>query len=206
MTPTPRHTPGPWWDEFFYIVAPDPEGRHRVIYIADAAYEDRFGRAASPESQDANRRLIAAAPDLFVLVYRLAYSEGPLSHMVDDARALVATVCGDPEPVAPPGGDSPGDQGPAEPKVTRAGTHDPERNAVDSEEHFPEEVHSDPELWFDICNDPAIWPENREAAYRAALRGERNWRFAFEDLESAEVTNANVVGRRQRPPYLRRVK
>ncbi len=51
----------------------------------------------------------------------------------------------------------------------------------DFEEHVPDEVHSDPELWFDICNDPAIWPENKAAAYRAALRGDRNWQFAFDD-------------------------
>jgi hypothetical protein len=207
MTPTPRHTPAPWWDEFLYIVARDPEGRHRIIYIADAAYEGRFGQVASPESQEANRRLIAAAPDLFALVYRLAYSEAPVSQAVDDARALVAKVCGDPKPFAPPDGDSPGDEEPAEPTVTGAGTHDPETNAEDSEEHLPDEVQSDPELWFEICNDPAIWPENRAAAYRAALRGERNWPFAFaDDFEGGEEANTKPVGRNVRPSHLRRVK
>ena len=77
----------------------------------------------------------------------------------------------------------------------------------DSEEHVPEEVHSDPELWFEICNDPAIWPENRVAAYRAALRGEQNWQFAFaDDFEGGKPTDTKAVGRNSRPPYLRRVK
>jgi hypothetical protein len=77
----------------------------------------------------------------------------------------------------------------------------------DSEEHVPEEVHSDPELWFEICNDPAIWPENRVAAYRAALRGEPNWQFAFaDDFEGGKPTDTKAVGRNSRPPYLRRVK
>jgi hypothetical protein len=79
--------------------------------------------------------------------------------------------------------------------------------SIEDSEHVPDEVHSDPELWFDICNDPAIWPENKAAAYRAALRGERHWQFAFaDDLESAEATDRKPVGRKQLPPYLRRVK
>ena len=79
--------------------------------------------------------------------------------------------------------------------------------AEDFEEHVPEEVHSDPELWFDICNDPAIWPENKAAAYRAALRGECDWQFASADhLRGTEATAAKPAGRNSRPRYLRRVK
>ncbi len=75
------------------------------------------------------------------------------------------------------------------------------------EDHVPDEVHSDPELWFDICNDPAIWPENKVAAYRAALRGENNWQFASgDDPEGGEATDTKPAGRKERPPYLRRVK
>lgn len=58
------HTPGPWDYDMDYIVAPDPNGVHRDIYIAEIAHADDEGRIASPEQQDANRRLIAAAPEL----------------------------------------------------------------------------------------------------------------------------------------------
>lgn len=59
-----RHTPGPWDYDLDYIVAPDPGGRHPDIYIAEIAHSDDEGRIASPQQQDANRRLIAAAPEL----------------------------------------------------------------------------------------------------------------------------------------------
>ncbi len=60
----PEHTPGPWDYDMDYIVAPDPDGRHPDIYIAEVAHSDDEGRIASPRQQDANRRLIAAAPEL----------------------------------------------------------------------------------------------------------------------------------------------
>jgi hypothetical protein len=60
----PPYTPGPWDYDMDYIVAPDPGGRHPDIYIAEIAHADEEGRIASPEQQDANRRLIAAAPEL----------------------------------------------------------------------------------------------------------------------------------------------
>jgi hypothetical protein len=47
-----------------FIVAPDPSGVHPDIYIAEITHADDEGRTASPEQQDANRRLIAAAPEL----------------------------------------------------------------------------------------------------------------------------------------------
>jgi hypothetical protein len=57
-------TPGPWdWDDQF-IVAPDPRGLHSDIYIAEIVETDEEDRAASPEQQEANKRLIAAAPEL----------------------------------------------------------------------------------------------------------------------------------------------
>ena len=62
--PITRYTPGPWDYDMDYIVAPDPDGRHPDIYIAEIAHSDDEGRIASPEQQDANRRLIAAAPEL----------------------------------------------------------------------------------------------------------------------------------------------
>lgn len=71
--PHTRHTPGPWDYDMDYIVAPDPVGRHPDIYIAEIAHSDDEGRIASPEQQDANRRLIAAAPELLeALDYLLA--------------------------------------------------------------------------------------------------------------------------------------
>jgi hypothetical protein len=88
---------------------------------------------------------------------------------------------------------------------------DPEKSpsdiSIEDSEHVPDEVHSDPELWFDICNDPSIWPENRVAAYRAALRGERDWQFAFaDDREGEEATDEKPAERSSRPPSLRGVK
>lgn len=59
-----RHTPGPWDYDMDYVVAPDLGGRYPDIYIAEIAHSDDEGRIASPEQQDANRRLIAAAPEL----------------------------------------------------------------------------------------------------------------------------------------------
>ena len=61
---TIAHTPGPWDYDMDYIVAPDPSGRFTDIYIAEIAHRDDEGRIASPEQQDANRHLIAAAPAL----------------------------------------------------------------------------------------------------------------------------------------------
>src|SRR5947208_2777812 len=62
--PSTRHTPGPWDYDMDYIVAPDSSRRHPDLYIAEIAHSDDEGRIAAPEQQDANRRLIAAAPDL----------------------------------------------------------------------------------------------------------------------------------------------
>jgi hypothetical protein len=58
------YTPWPWDYDMDYIVAPDPDGHHPDIYIAEIAHTDDEGRIASPQQQDANRRLIAAAPEL----------------------------------------------------------------------------------------------------------------------------------------------
>ncbi len=63
-TTTGQHTPGHWAYDMDFIVAPDPNGRHPDIYIAEIAHADDEGRIASPEQQDANRKLIAAAPEL----------------------------------------------------------------------------------------------------------------------------------------------
>ncbi len=59
-----RYTPGPWDYDTGSILAPDPDARHPDIHIAEIAHCDDEGRVASPQPQDANRRLIAAAPEL----------------------------------------------------------------------------------------------------------------------------------------------
>jgi hypothetical protein len=61
---TVEHTPGPWQQDWQFIVAPDPDGIHPDIYIAEIAEEDSEGRIASPEQQAANGRLIVAGPAL----------------------------------------------------------------------------------------------------------------------------------------------
>jgi hypothetical protein len=196
MTPTPRHTPGPWWFELHFIAAADPEGRQRVAYVADTILFDIDARVASLETRNANRRLIAAAPDLFTLVYQLAFSGVPLTQMVDDARALVEKICSERGDFSPPSGS-----------LSQGSEHKRDCSAEDTEEHVADEVKSDPVLWCDICDDPAIWPENKEAAYRAALSGEREWWFARADDAKAEaVTDAASVRSHARPSYLRRVK
>jgi hypothetical protein len=58
---------------------------------------------------------------------------------------------------------------------------DEQHHPEDYEEHVPEEIHSAPELWWEIQYDPAIRPENKLAAYRAALRGEPQWWFVTSD-------------------------
>ncbi len=89
------HTPGPWDYDMDYIVAPDPHGVHPDIYIAEIAHDDDEGRIATPEQRDANRRLIAGAPELLEALYYLLaqtvemdlkYGIG-LSEGEEDARA-----------------------------------------------------------------------------------------------------------------------
>ena len=85
----PTHTPGPWDYDMDYIVAPDPNGRHPDIYIAAIAHEDDEGRIASVRQQDANRRLIAAAPDLYFAADApdLDAAHEVLSELLEDSDA-----------------------------------------------------------------------------------------------------------------------
>lgn len=61
---TAHFTPGPWDLDGQFIVAPDPNGQHPDIYIAEIVQEDDEGRFASPEQQLANGAIIAAAPGM----------------------------------------------------------------------------------------------------------------------------------------------
>jgi hypothetical protein len=84
-----QHTPGPWDYDMDYIVAPDPNGRHPDIYIAEIAHSDDEGRVASYEQQDANRRLIAAAPELLEQLTLLAdHLETPTHGLTEAMRKL----------------------------------------------------------------------------------------------------------------------
>jgi hypothetical protein len=90
------HTPGPWRNDGQFIVAPDPNGFHPDIHIAEIAETDHEGRAASPEQQLANSCLIAAAPTLFdaALLVIERWSRGDLAEAVRMLDAAVAEAKG----------------------------------------------------------------------------------------------------------------
>ena len=89
--PTPAHTPGPWDYDMDFIVAPDPNGKHPDIYIAEIADSDDEGRVASFEQQDANRWLIAAAPDLLAAC-TLIVERWERGNLAEAARACTAAI------------------------------------------------------------------------------------------------------------------
>ena len=100
--PVLSHTPGPWDYDMDFIVAPDPNGVHRDIYIAEITHADDEGRMASPEQQDANRRLVAAAPNLYEAAKapKLDAAHDRLSELLenpdagnDDIREAVVDLC-----------------------------------------------------------------------------------------------------------------
>lgn len=100
---TRAHTPGPWQQSWQFIVAPDPAGIHADIYIAEIAETDETGRIASPRQQQANGRLIAAAPEMFDALeyffnilhdYPSSVRKGYVKHAKDMARAALAKAKG----------------------------------------------------------------------------------------------------------------
>ena len=104
---TAHHTPGPWQSDGQFIVAPDPNGMHLDIYIAEIAETDEEGRIASPEQQEANKRLIAASTeslDALLDINRLAGKSGDaevdpfalLDMIADRTRAAIAGAVGGP--------------------------------------------------------------------------------------------------------------
>jgi hypothetical protein len=88
---TTKHTPGPWQQSWQFIVAPDPDGIHPDIYIAEIAHEDSEGRIASPEQQEANGRLIVAAPALFAAC-RIVIDRWEHGDLAEAARACHTAV------------------------------------------------------------------------------------------------------------------
>lgn len=96
-TPSVRHTPGPWQHDDQFIVAPDLEGTHVDIYIAEIATDDETGRIASAAQQQANGRLIAAAPSLLEAAELVLerWSEGDLADAVRMLDSAVAEAGGE---------------------------------------------------------------------------------------------------------------
>ena len=86
-----EHTPGPWQQSWQFIVAPDPDGIHPDIYLAEIAEEDSDGRIASPEQQAANGRLIVAAPDLLAAC-RMVVARWERGDLAEAARACQSAV------------------------------------------------------------------------------------------------------------------
>jgi hypothetical protein len=86
------HTPGPWESDWQFIVAPDPNGVHPDIYIAEITETDEDGRVASPEQQEANALLIAAAPDI-----RAALEEALIA--IEDATDMLQAHDEDGNPI-----------------------------------------------------------------------------------------------------------
>jgi hypothetical protein len=69
---TTKHTPKPWRKDMQFVVADDPTGEHPDIYIAEIVVADEESRyVLSEDEQDANGRLIAAAPELLDALIRL---------------------------------------------------------------------------------------------------------------------------------------
>lgn len=73
-----KHTPGPWWlgtprkDGYISVSGNKHDDLARVVWQME---DDRYCRSNSPE-QEANARLIAAAPDLLeALIEALPYVE-----------------------------------------------------------------------------------------------------------------------------------
>lgn len=94
MTDTVTHTPGPWDCDLDYIVAPDPNGRHPDIYIAEIAHSDDEGRVASCEQQIANRQLITAAPVMLdaLLLAQRALNTAPRFRVGDTDSYDIAAI------------------------------------------------------------------------------------------------------------------
>ncbi len=80
-----KHTPGPWEHDMQFIVCPDSSGLHHDLYVAEIVQEDEEGRCVDEDQQDANARLIAAAPELLEALLECVTDDG--AHcMTDESR------------------------------------------------------------------------------------------------------------------------
>jgi hypothetical protein len=93
---TATHTPGPWHNDGQFIVAPDPAGIHRDIYIAEIVENDDEGRLATPEQRLANAELLAAAPALLTAAQLVLdrWCQGDLAEAVRMLDSAVAEAAG----------------------------------------------------------------------------------------------------------------
>jgi hypothetical protein len=89
--PPVTHTPGSWEHDGQFIIAPDPNGIHSDIYIAEIVEADEEGRLAPTEQQVANARLIAAAPELLEAC-RMVVDNWERGDLAAAARACDAAV------------------------------------------------------------------------------------------------------------------
>ena len=94
---TTHHTPGPWSFDFGYIVAPDVTGQYPDVYIAKIEEEDEDGRVVPEPEQEANARLIAAAPAMLKALQRLTHPAAD-DEDLRDALDVIARATGQPVP------------------------------------------------------------------------------------------------------------
>lgn len=103
-----RHTPGPWLARYGDRVtrADDTDGSKSIAHV--------YGWREHPEQQEANQKLIAAAPELLDVLKRLSSFdvkhqgavEGPYAFILKQARDAIAKAEG--RPVPRDGSSSPG--------------------------------------------------------------------------------------------------
>ena len=85
-----KHTPGPWTVNGRSIDSID----RRIVATTEGIYRRERAR---PAEQEANARLIAAAPELLTFVRTVLdhHDEDPIIDLKSDARALLARIEGE---------------------------------------------------------------------------------------------------------------
>ncbi len=86
-----KHTPGPWALDDESIYAPDGEGWKQVAEIPN--WRTNPGEVLTPED-NANARLIAAAPDLLEALKAILNETGGMGGPFTTARAAIAKATG----------------------------------------------------------------------------------------------------------------
>lgn len=86
-----QHTPGPWKYGYERPTAQDPEEQWAIVTIAGG----HIVANVNPDSrQDANARLIAAAPDLLAALEAVVFISDRKHDAWDKARAAIAKAKG----------------------------------------------------------------------------------------------------------------